>query len=50
MRSLHNNPNPDLTEYRTHFFNHIGWSRAELFAEYIKRGWLLRLKRFVQEH
>lgn len=50
MRSLHNNPSPDLGIYRERFFAHIGWGKRELFGEYIKRGWLLRLKRFVQEH
>lgn len=50
MRSLHNNPTPDLGIYRTRFFEHIGWDKRELFNEYLKRGWFLRLKRFVQEH
>lgn len=50
MRSLHNNPNPDLNIYRARFFAHIGWGKRELFTEYLKRGWLLRLKRFVQEY
>ncbi|WP_331352092.1 glycosyltransferase family 2 protein [Cellvibrio sp. UBA7671] len=50
MRSLHKNPSPDLSVYRARFFDHIGWGKRELFTEYIKRGWLLRLKRFVQEY
>lgn len=50
MRSLLNNPTPDLSVYRARFFEHIGWGKRELFREYLKRGWLLRLKRFVQEH
>jgi len=50
MRSLHKNASPDLSLYRARFFAHIGWSKRELFGEYLKRGWLLRLRRFVQEH
>lgn len=50
MRSLHNSPTPDLSVYRARFFSHIGWDKRELFWEYLKRGWFLRLKRFVQEH
>lgn len=50
MRSLHKNPTADLSVYRARFFEHIGWGKRELFREYLKRGWLLRLKRFVQEH
>lgn len=50
MRSLQKNPTPDLSVYRARFFEHIGWGKRELFREYLKRGWLLRLKRFVQEH
>jgi hypothetical protein len=47
---LHKNASPDLSLYRARFFAHIGWSKRELFGEYLKRGWLLRLRRFVQEH
>ncbi|WP_049632421.1 glycosyltransferase family 2 protein [Cellvibrio sp. pealriver] len=50
MRSLYNNPTPDLSVYRERFFEHIGWGKRELFSEYIKRGWVLRLRRFIQEH
>ncbi|MDO8342950.1 MAG: glycosyltransferase [Cellvibrio sp.] len=50
MRSLLKNPTPDLSVYRARFFEHIGWGKRELFREYLKRGWFLRLKRFVQEH
>ncbi|HCS65652.1 MAG TPA: glycosyl transferase family 2, partial [Cellvibrio sp.] len=50
MRSLLKNPSPDLSVYRARFFEHIGWGKRELFREYLKRGWFLRLKRFVQEH
>ena len=50
MRSLHQNPTPDLEVYRARFFGHIGWSKAQLCWAYLKRGWLLRLKRFMQEY
>lgn len=50
IRYLYNNPTPDLSVYRARFFEHIGWGKRELFREYLKRGWFLRLKRFVQEH
>lgn len=50
MRSLHNNPTPDLSVYRERFFSHIGWHKRELFREYLKRGWFLRLKRFAREY
>lgn len=50
MRSLHNSPSPDLSVYRAHFFSHIGWGKRQLFWEYLKRGWFLRLKRFAREY
>ena len=50
MRSLHNTHNPDLDLYRARFFSHIGWDKTRLFVEYLKRGWLLRLRRFVREY
>lgn len=50
MRSLHNNSNPDLDLYRARFFSHIGWGKTRLFMEYLKRGWLLRLRRLVREY
>lgn len=50
MRSLHKTPNPDLGIYRERFFNHIGWNKNQLYGEYLKRGWFLRLKRFAREH
>ena len=50
MRSLHNNQRPELDLYRARFFSHIGWGKTRLFMEYLKRGWLLRLRRFVREY
>ena len=50
MRSLHKNHYPELDLYRARFFSHIGWGKTRLFMEYLKRGWLLRLRRFVREY
>jgi glycosyltransferase involved in cell wall biosynthesis len=50
VRSLYKNPETALNIYRQRFFEHIGWSKANLYWEYIKRGWLIRLNRFIAEH
>ena len=50
MRSLHKNYQPDLDLYRARLFSHIGWGKTRLFMEYLKRGWLLRLRRFIREY
>jgi glycosyltransferase involved in cell wall biosynthesis len=42
--------NPDLTIYRERLFSHIHISKPALYWQYIKRGWLLRLIRFLFEH
>ena len=50
MRSLHQTSHPELDLYRSRFFSHIGWGKSQLFMEYLKRGWLLRLRRFIREY
>lgn len=50
LRSLNNNSKPELTLYRTRFFNHIGCNKRQLVWEYLRRGWFLRLKRFLRDH
>lgn len=50
IRSIHKNPNQHLHIYRQRFFEQILWGKADLFWEYIKRGWLIRLNRFIHEH
>ena len=50
MRILHKDPNVDLSLYRQRFFDNIQWEKAALYTEYVKRGWFLRLARFIREH
>jgi len=50
MRRLHKNPNIDLTHYRQQLFENIGWDKTDLYWQYLKRGWFLRLKRFTNEY
>lgn len=50
MRSLHKNPHIDLSHYRQLFFEHISWGKTDLYWQYLKRGWFLRLKRFISEY
>lgn len=50
VRSLYKNPETALNIYRQRFFEHIGWNKANLYWEYIKRGWFIRLNRFIDEH
>lgn len=40
----------DLRTYRAHFHAHIHWNKARMCWEYIRRGWLLRLRRFLLEY
>lgn len=42
--------NPDLTIYRQRLFSHMHISKPGLYWQYIKRGWILRLIRFLFEH
>lgn len=50
VRSLYKNPETALDIYRQRLFEHIGWNKANLYWEYIKRGWFIRLNRFIVEH
>lgn len=50
MRLLHKDPNVNLNLYRHRFFNNIQWGKPALYTEYIKRGWIFRLARFIREH
>lgn len=50
MRNLRSLNHADLTLYRQRFFEHIQWGKTALCWEYIKRGWFIRLNRFIYEH
>lgn len=50
LRQMHGSKSPALVTYRARFFAHIRWSKTELYLEYLKRGWILRLRRFLLEH
>ncbi len=50
IRQLHQDSDAILDLYRQRFYKNIGWNKADLYWEYIKRGWLIRLNRFILEH
>jgi glycosyltransferase involved in cell wall biosynthesis len=50
VRNFYKNPEAALSIYRQRFFEHIESSKANLYWEYIKRGWFIRLNRFIAEH
>lgn len=47
LRQLYPQQTVDLTLYRSRLLSHIHLSKNRLLLEYIKRGWLLRMLRFV---
>jgi glycosyltransferase involved in cell wall biosynthesis len=50
VRLSYKNPEMALSLYRQRLFEHIGCSKANLYWEYIRRGWFVRLNRFILEH
>lgn len=40
----------DIHTYRQHFHTHIQWNKARMCWEYIQRGWLWKLRRFLMEY
>lgn len=50
LRELPIRDKPDINQYRQHFHTHIQWNKTQMCWEYIRRGWLLRLRRFLLEY
>ncbi|WP_039918100.1 glycosyltransferase family 2 protein [Cellvibrio mixtus] len=50
LRTISNNKRPDMSTYRQHFLSHIQWDKPRMCWEYIKRGWVLKLRRFLLEY
>lgn len=40
----------DINTYRQHFHTHVQWNKARVCWEYIRRGWLWKLRRFLMDY
>lgn len=50
LRKISNNKRPDMSPYRERFLSHTQWDKSRMCWEYIKRGRVLKLRRFLLEY
>lgn len=50
LRKMPETHKPDIQRYRQEFLNQIQWGKTRMCWEYIRRGWILRLRRFLLEY
>lgn len=50
LRKMPEPHKPDINRYRQEFLNQIQWNKPRICWEYIKRGWIFRLRRFLLEY
>jgi glycosyltransferase involved in cell wall biosynthesis len=50
IKKVYGSALPDLHPYRERFFEQIRMTKQQLCLEYIKRGWIMRMIRFLREY